>query len=170
MAEEAAESKPKNSNKLVIILLALVVLLVAALGGATAWYFLLREDAGAQSAAEVSPQKQEAIYVKLRTMGGKPYFLANFSNEKVSPQRFLQVYAEARTREPEVKEALEKHMPLIVHSLTTLFSSQSLATVQTAEGKEMLRTMATEKVKEIMQNEINKPGIEEVYFTNFVMQ
>ncbi len=170
MAEEAAAAEGKKSGKLVMILIILVVLLIGALGAGAAWYFLLREEPAAQEMVDAAPQKKEAIYVKLRTMGGKPYFIANFTGEKFGTQRFLQVFAEARTREPEVKEALQKHMPLIVHTLTTLFSAQTLADMQTAEGKERLRSEATAKVKEIMQREIGQPGIEEVYFTNFVMQ
>ncbi|MCW8886930.1 MAG: flagellar basal body-associated FliL family protein [Motiliproteus sp.] len=170
MAEEAAESEGKKSSKLVMILIILIAVLLLAVGGGAAWYFFLREDPAATQTVEAEPKKKEAIYVKVRTMGGKPYFIANFSSDKFGAQRFLQIFVEARTRDQGVADALKKHMPLVVHSLTTLFSTQTLADMQTAEGKERLRQEATDKIKEIMQNEIGEPGIEEVYFTNFVMQ
>ncbi len=170
MAEEAAESEGKKSSKLVLILIILVAVLVLALGGGAGWYFFLREEPAAAETAVQEVKKKEAIYVKIRTSGGKPYFIANFSNEKFGTQRFLQVFVEARTRDSNVSEALKKHMPLVVHTLTTLFSAQTLTDMQTAEGKERLRSEATKKVQEIMQAEIGEPGIEEIFFTNFVMQ
>ncbi len=172
MAEEAAESEGKKSGKLVLILIVLVGVLVLALGGGGAWYFLLREDSGSADAEQVTQEvkKKEAIYIKIRTSGGKPYFIANFTTEKFGAQRFLQVFVEARTRDSKVADAVKKHMPLVVHSLTTLFAAQTLADMQTAEGKERLRIQAADKIKEIMQAEIGEPGVDEVFFTNFVMQ
>ncbi|MEH6625196.1 MAG: flagellar basal body-associated FliL family protein [Motiliproteus sp.] len=170
MADEAAQPEGKKSGKLVLILIVLAGVLVLALGGGAAWYFLSGDDTADTDAVEQQVKKKEAIYVKIRTSGGKPYFVVNFTTEKFGSQRFLQVFIEARTRDSSVRDALTKHMPLVVHSLTSLFAVQTLSDMQTAEGKERLRLQATEKVKEIMQTEIGEPGIEEVFFTNFVMQ
>lgn len=171
MADDEAQEAGtgKKSKKLLVIIIAVLVLLLAG-GGVATWFMLGGEDIE-QTAEEAAPAaKQEAIYVKLRTLGGKPYFIANFTGDEYGTQRFLQVYAEARTRDEETQTALEKHMPMIVHTLSTLFSSQSLRDMQTTEGKERLRQEATEKVKAILQQEIGRPGIDEIFFTNFVMQ
>ncbi|OMH30039.1 flagellar basal body-associated FliL family protein [Motiliproteus sp. MSK22-1] len=172
MADEAVEETGKKSSKLVMILIILVVVLIGAIGAGAAWFFLMKEDQPAQEqeATTEIKLKKEAIYVKIRTMGGKPYFITNFSAEKFGTQRFLQIFVEARTREPDVQEALQKHMPLVVHRLSALFSAQTLADMQTAEGKTRLRNEATDIVKNLLQEEIGKPGIEELFFTNFVMQ
>jgi len=165
--EEGSEKSSKLSAKLLIIIAALVVLLIGA-GGAL-WFLL---DSNAQpegDPAKVAEVRKEAIYVKLRTLGGKPSFIANLK-EKNGRQRFLQIYAEAMTREPTVADALTKHMPLVIHELSTLYSSQDFTELQTPEGKERLRKASGQKVQEIMQREIKRPGIEEVFFTNFVMQ
>ena len=171
MADEAVEETGKKSSKLVMILIILVVVLIGAVGAGAAWFFLMNEEpAEMQQTTAEQPKKKEAIYVKIRTMGGKPYFITNFSAEKFGTQRFLQIFVEARTRESDVQEALQKHMPLVVHRLSALFSAQTLADMQTAEGKTRLRAEATDIVKNLLQEEMGKPGIEELFFTNFVMQ
>lgn len=169
MAEETAPAQaPKSSKKLLVVIVA-VALLLAAVGGA-AWFFLQGEDDSAEAEAPGAlVVRKTAIYVKLRTLGGKPSFIANFS-EKTGRQRYLQIYAEAMTRDQDVADALAKHMPLVVYKLSDLFSSQQFAELQTVEGKVMLRKEATRKVQELLQQEIGRPGVEQVFFTNFVMQ
>ncbi len=167
MAEDTAPKGNKKSAKLLIVII-VVGLILAAVGGAV-WFFI-GGDSQAGAAQGVAPiVRKEAIYVKLRTKGGKPMFIANFS-EKTGRQRFLQIYAEALTREPLVVDAVNKHMPLVVHELSELFSMQSFADLQTTEGKQRLRQESTRKVQQILQREIGRPGVEEVFFTNFVMQ
>ncbi len=168
MAEETApEPTPKSSKKLLIVIVAAVVLL-AALGGA-GWFFLSGDSSVKDEASGAQLVRKTAIYVKLRTLGGKPSFIANFS-EKTGRQRFLQIYAEALTRDQDVADALTKHMPLAIYKLSDLFSSQSFSELQTAEGKERLRKEATLKLQELLRQEIGRPGVEQVFFTNFVMQ
>lgn len=171
MAEEAETEAPKKgSKKLVIILVGVIAVLVLGLGGFAATFLLGGDEVDpAAPVAEVKKDKTEAIYVKIRTEGGKPYFIANFTGDKGS-QRFLQVYVEVRTRDEAVKEELGKHMPLIVSQLQMLFSSQSLRDMQTAEGRLRLQVQATEMIQALLKEEMGKPGIETVLFTNFVMQ
>ncbi|MEH6470186.1 MAG: flagellar basal body-associated FliL family protein [Halopseudomonas sp.] len=165
--EEGAAKSSKISPKLLIIIVVIVLLLAG--GGGAAWFLLGGEPDVETDPAKAVVVRKEAIYVKLRTLGGKPSFIANFS-EKTGRQRFLQIYAEAMTRDQEVADALTKHMPLVIHELSTLYASQEFVDLQTAEGKERLRKASGRKVQEILQREINRPGIEEVFFTNFVMQ
>ena len=172
MAEEAETEAPKKgSSKLIIIIVAAV--LVLALGGFAAWFFLMSGDPEPTEATAAAPAaevvKKEAIYVKIRTEGGKPYFVSNFTGES-GGQRFLQVYVEALTRDESVKSELQKHMPLIVSQLQMLFSSQSLREMQTAEGRARLQLQATDQIQSFLKAETGQVGIETVFFTNFVMQ
>ncbi|MFT5721066.1 MAG: flagellar FliL protein [Motiliproteus sp.] len=163
--EESGKSK-KKSPKLFIIIGFTVVLLV---GVAGALWFLFGANLESEGSEPVVEVRQEAIYVKLRTLGGKPSFIANLP-EKSGRQRFLQIYAEAMTREQSVADALAKHMPLVIHELSRLYSSQDFSELQTAAGKERLRQVSGQKVQEVLEREIQRPGVEEVFFTNFVMQ
>lgn len=83
---------------------------------------------------------------------------------------YLQAYVVAKSRDPLVAPALEKHMPLIVSKLNTMFSTQEFAKLSTLEGKQNLRADATKLLQDILMKRIQIKGVEEVLFTNFVMQ
>ena len=51
-----------------------------------------------------------------------------------------------------------------------LFSQQNFAELMKPEGKVALREQATAKVKEIAQRETGADVVEQVLFTNFVVQ
>ena len=67
-------------------------------------------------------------------------------------------------------DALKVHMPLLRNRLVMLLSSQDFEALKTPVGKEMLRQQATASVQELAQKEIGKLAIEQVLFTNFVLQ
>lgn len=97
-----------------------------------------------------------------------PAFIVNFqAGEEL---RFLQVQVEAVSRDPAAIKALEEHMPVIRNNLIVLFSSQDFTTISTRVGKERIRAQVLSEIQKILREKINKPGIDEVYFTAFVMQ
>jgi len=85
-------------------------------------------------------------------------------------QRFLRAEISIMTRDDEVVTAVELHMPMIRNNLIILFSGQAYNELQTDEGRELLKQDALKELQSIMQQEIGKPGIERILFTNFVMQ
>ena len=155
---------PKKSKKMLIIIIAAVVVL---LGGAGAGYFfLMGSDAGEEVVEDI---RLPAVYTKIRTKNGRPMFVSTLQSDD-DKVHYMQAYIEAKSRDPLVAPALEKHMPLIVSRLNTMFSSQEFAKLSTLEGKENLRRDATKLLQRILQQRINQEGVEEVLFTNFVMQ
>jgi len=74
------------------------------------------------------------------------------------------------TRDPEVAQAIEAHMPVIRNNLVMLFSGQKYEEVATREGKERLRQQTLAEIQKVLEERIGKPGVEDVYFTAFVMQ
>tara|TARA_R110002073_G_scaffold37621_10_gene108437 strand:- start:8024 stop:8566 length:543 start_codon:yes stop_codon:yes gene_type:complete len=180
MADEeedvAAEEQVADGGKRkkLIIIGAAVVLLLAAIGGGAFW-FLSGEDeaevvgedgevveADAEGGLFASgPGK--AIYHKL-----KPNFVTTF--EANSRQRYVQLEVTLVTREAEVIKALVKHQPLIRNALVMLIAEQDYLELQTKEGKAALRDAAVTTVQGILETEIGIPGIEQVLFTEFVMQ
>lgn len=164
---EAAEGGKGSKKKLIIILVLGAVVLLG--GGAAGAYFLLLpgEEAAVQASAE--PVRRDAIYTKIRTLEGKPSFVATLQSGD-SKRHYMQAFVEAKSRDPKVDEALKLHMPLIVSRLNALFMSQSFEELQSIEGKQALRAEATSMVQSIMQDKIGEPGVETVLFTNLVMQ
>lgn len=97
-----------------------------------------------------------------------PPFVVNFQNPQEA--RFLQVSMEVMARDPLVIEDVKRHMPAIRNSVVMLLSSQTQQVVATPDGKEKIRTEALAAVQKILQEYNGKPGVEQVYFTGFVMQ
>ncbi len=120
-------------------------------------------EEGAAVVEEVVPAKKTAIYFPL-----KPPIIVDFQAR--GRQRFLQAELTLMVREEDVIQTVELHMPMIRNSLVLLFGGQIYDDLQTAEGKELLRQEALEAVQQLLEAEIGKPGVEQVLFTNFVMQ
>lgn len=154
--------------KLIIIIVAAV--LVLAVGGGAA-YFLLSdssEDEAAVATEEVSQDvgaatSGPAIYLKL-----DPAFVVDFIVG--GKQRYLQLNLTVKSRDQGQIDAIKIHMPLIRNSLVLLFSSQEFNELQSTEGKLALKLSAVESINTILQQETNAGGVEDVLFTNFVMQ
>ena len=171
--EEGTTEPSSGKKKLIILAVVAIVLVGLSIGGTLMALKVLSpepvateienggEDAGEESEIEVV--KESAIYYPL-----KPAIIVNFPVR--GRQRYLQAELTLMTRETDVIEAIELHMPMIRNALVLQFGGQVYADLQTAEGKELLRQQALEKIQNILQQEIDKPGIEQVLFTNFVMQ
>lgn len=168
--DELAEGESKPGKKKLIIIAAAVLLLLAGGGGAAAFFLMSGEETVEEAEAEgpVIPEI-EALYTKVRTLEGKPMFVVSLESED-GKLHYMQLYVEAKSRDPAVDEALQLHMPLIVARLNAHFSSQSVHTLMKAPGKRAMQQQATEIVKEILQDKIGQPGIESILFTNMVMQ
>lgn len=164
MAEEdKVEETPKKSKKMLIIIIAAVVVLLG--GGGAGYFFLMGSDAE----EVVEEVRMPAVYTKIRTKSGRPMFVSTVLSDD-DRTHYLQAYVVAKSRDPLVAPALEKHMPLIVSKLNTMFSTQEFAKLSTLEGKQNLRADATKLLQDILMKRIEIKGVEEVLFTNFVMQ
>lgn len=169
-AEEGTEGAAKSGSKKIIMMAVVGVLLIGlSIGGTLVALKMLApepppaEEGAEGEPAEEAPVKQSAIYFPL-----KPAIIVNFQAR--GRQRYLQADLTLMTRENDVIEAVETHMPMIRNALVLQFGGQVYADLQTAEGKELLRQQALENIQNLLQQEIGKPGVEQVLFTNFVMQ
>lgn len=167
VASPAAATGGKGKLKL-IILIVLGLLLAVGLSVGGTFYFMSRDGSEPKSAdaaeAEAMPQRQAAIYEVLA-----PAFVVNFNNSG-GRQRYMQVSVALMSRDQAALDGLKEHMPLLRNQLVMLFSSQEFASLTTPVGQEMLRQQATASVQELAQKELGKLAIEQVLFTNFVLQ
>ncbi|MES2819737.1 MAG: flagellar basal body-associated protein FliL [Pseudomonadota bacterium] len=161
-----AEAKPAGKGKLKLIILIVVALLLAVGLSVGGTWFLLSKDKPKEEAAVVESVpvgKQPAIYEALM-----PAFVVNFNHQ--GRQRYMQVSVALMARDQVALDALKVHMPLLRNRLVMLFSGQDFAALITPVGKEMLRQQATASVQELALKETGKPAVEQVLFTNFVLQ
>ncbi|MBL8225761.1 MAG: flagellar basal body-associated FliL family protein [Chromatiales bacterium] len=84
--------------------------------------------------------------------------------------RFLQVAVELMARDEQVVEQVKTHMPVVRNNLLMMLGGESLATLTSRDGKEALRTRALAEVQRILTDNTGKPGVEDLYFTSFVVQ
>jgi flagellar FliL protein len=152
-----------------ILLIVLGAIVLAAGTGATT-YFLLKnnvsgENAGQTAEGEVSSQKNNAanIYHTLH-----PNFVVNFENPNKA--RFLQVSVEVMAYSDDVIDQVKQHAAVIRNNLLMLFSSQDAQHLRTRDGKEALRQEVLTEIQNILEQQTGTPGVEQAYFTSFVMQ
>lgn len=172
--QDAADGAPagKSRLKLIIIVVVALLLVIGASVGAT-WFLLggksdkkaeaAKEEVVAAEGEEKTPKKKEAVYQFIA-----PAFVVNFTH--AGRPRYMQVTVSLMGRDAKQMEALNAHMPLIRNRLVMLFSSQDFAGLLTPVGKEMLRQQATATVQELAEKELGEVVIEQVLFTNFVLQ
>jgi flagellar FliL protein len=122
------------------------------------------EPVSEEGAADKLPAKPPAMYFPI-----KPAFVINYSAR--GRQRFLQAEVTVLTRDQQVFDAIQQHLPLVKNQLVMLFGGESYEDLQTDEGRELLRQKSIEVLQNTIAQEIGKEdGVEEVLFTSFVMQ
>lgn len=168
--EQQEEGKKKLPLKLIII-----VAVVVLIGGGAGAFFMMGdkgdETVVAEKAATAETEEgdakastaDEAIYFSL-----DPPFVVNFTGK--SRARFLQVSIQGLTRENKVKENVTKHFPQIRNNLVLLLSSKTYDELSTQEGKVALRKQVLSEIQKVLENETGHEGVEDVFFTSFVMQ
>ncbi len=162
------DSPPSGKKKIIMLIVIALVLVVVSIGGTLIALKFMGGDEGSDTddpAAEeiAEPEKKPAIYYPL-----KPTIIVNFNAR--GKQRFLQAEVSLLVRDEDVVAAVEEHSVMLQHTLLMLFSSQDYAQLQTAEGKELLRQQSLAEMQRILEQETGKPGVEQVLFTNLVMQ
>ena len=168
------DGKPVKSGKLKIIIIVLVVLVLmgASIGGTL--YFL--GGAGEETVAEDTTGKTANKKAQAKDAGNtkviyhpfEPPFVVNFEDKGVV--RFLQIGLSVMTHDEAVVDSLKQHDPVIRNNLVLLFSSQSFKDLSSREGKEKLRTETRKEIQSVLQKYTDDKGIQEVFFTSFVIQ
>lgn len=167
MAEEQLQQPeaPATGKSRLVMIVTIALLAVGAAGAA--WFFLWGPSEPEQGQDQQAPQQvlsdSPMEYVDL-----SPSFVVSFPHR--GRQRYMQAELSVMSRDPEALAAVREHMPMIRHNLISLFNAQMLLVFEDPSGVETLRRLATEEVQAILQNEIGRPGIEQVLFTTFVMQ
>lgn len=170
-AKETEETEGKKGNKMMLIIIVVVVLL---LGGGGAAFFMMGSGGEETAAAEGAEGEEgeegeeeaakEAFYFSL-----DPAFVVNFQGK--SRARYLQVSIDGMTRNEQVKLDVTKHLPQVRNNIVLLLSSQTHEELMKPEGKDTLRKNILKEINKILENETgNEDAIEDIYFTNFVMQ
>ncbi|MCV2401388.1 flagellar basal body-associated FliL family protein [Marinomonas sp. C2222] len=162
------EEESSGGKKKLIIIIALVVVL---LGGGAAAFFLffsgsdepVEEEGGEAPMEEMVDIQMPSMFLAL-----DPAFIVDYMVD--GKQRYVQLSLTVQSKDAGQINALTLHMPLIRNSLLLLFASQSFTDLQTQAGKTALKEASVDAINGILQQETGMGGIDNVLFTNFVMQ
>ncbi|MFF7708271.1 flagellar basal body-associated protein FliL [Pseudomonas sp. NPDC007930] len=164
-AEGAAPAKKGKLKFIILIVVALLVVVGGSIGGT--WFFLHKSQnkdaAKPADAPAAATAKPVALYEALQ-----PAFVVNLNQQ--GRQRYLQVSITLMSHDPEGMAALKEHMPVIRNNLVLLLSGQDFNQLASPVGTEMLRQKATASVQEVAQKELGKLVVDQLLFTNFVLQ
>ncbi|WNW11130.1 flagellar basal body-associated protein FliL [Pseudomonas sp. DTU_2021_1001937_2_SI_NGA_ILE_001] len=163
MAQSEAVKEPGSKGKLKLIIIVVVALLLAVgLSVGATWFFMHKPEVKAEPAAATNV-RQPALFEPLT-----PAFVINFNAN--GRQRYMQVNITMLARNAADLEALKVHMPTIRNNLVMLFSSIPFESLSSPIGQELLRQKATASIQEVAQKEVGKTVVEQLLFTNFVLQ
>lgn len=167
-AAPAEDGQPGGKSKLkLIILIVVIVLLAVGLSIGGTWFILSKdkkaEEPKHEEAAAAAPVHQPAIYQDLQ-----PAFVVNYNVD--GRTRYLQVSMALMGRDAAGMEKLKVNVPVLRNRLVMLLAGQDFKALQTPLGKEMLLQQALASVQEVAQKEAGGTVVEQVLFTNFVLQ
>lgn len=162
MAEAAMDAnKAKKGGGLMKMLMGL--LFAAAVGGGGGWYYFT-QMAPVEAADAEAEKRAPPIYWSF-----EPSFVINLPDGAY--MRYLKVDLALMTRDAKLPAALEQHTPLLRNELLMLFSNAEYERLLSAEGKEALRAEAISSLNaRLVELGAAEGGIENLYFTSFVMQ
>lgn len=171
--ESVVTSKSNGIIKILLIITAVIVLITASISATLYFARVMIGQQGSSGQAsqsestrmQVAKKKssQEPIYYPF-----DPAFVVNFNDGKNI--RYLQLTMEVMTYDDSVIEDLEKHMPVIRNNLIMMLSNLDYEVINTIAGKRKLQDEALAEIKSILMDKTGREGVEEVYFTGFVMQ
>lgn len=172
--EAAATEKKSGGMKWIIIgVLGMLVLSGAALG---ALYFS-GVIGGSKSTPAAAADTKDAKAGKTESAVAKapqiylpmdPPFVVNFGPD--ADVRFMQITLQVASRDQEVIDRVKEHTPAIRNGLVMLYSSQDAAVLNTRAGKETLLKQSLDEINRVLKEQTGSAGVENVYFTSFVMQ
>jgi flagellar FliL protein len=177
---DLGEEKPKSSLKGVIFLVLGSVLGTLAAVFATLYFMGIvppknktaaagHEAAGHEQAAESEGERGDEKSPEILYLPLKPSFSASFKNNPEA--RLIQIEIALASKDQAILNAVEKNMPMVRNNLLLILSGENPAALKTPEGKAALREKIKEEIKKIVIEQTDKKtGVDDVFFTGFVMQ
>jgi len=147
----------KKSNKSTILLSTALILSLASMV-----FSFLNWQQIQNNKQEIDSNLNAAFYINL-----DPAFVVNFA---ANNRHYMQVSVALMGRSQEKLQRLSQHFPALRDKLVMLFAAQDFGAMQTNAGKDALREQATKSVKELAMAQFGDPIIEQVLFTNLVLQ
>ncbi len=167
MAEENKEQEEQQQGggkKKLIILLVVLLLLLGGGGGAAYKFLVLDKQKDKQENKAQKIQEEIRNVENIGIMFEVGTFVVNLADKDAD--RYLKVTVILEVENEQIKQEVEKRLPQIKDSITTLLFTKTSRELKTAEGVEKLKEEILRRVNAILP----LGGVKNVYFTDFVIQ
>lgn len=163
-SEKPAASPKKSAGLLKLLLLTAPLMVLSAVASAAAVHYLLTGLLIPQFFGPANPlaELKPVVYYPLERLN------ANMGSN--SPARFLRLHVTLVSREEPVIAAVQRHLPAIRNDLLNHLAEQDFATLNRPSGKDQLRQEVLDIVTAILVRMGEPTGIEQVLFTDLIMQ
>ncbi len=155
---------PKSKKKLILIILIALVLLA---GGGAAAFFLLGSDESATVDKPKDPVAEglpaPASYVNI----SQPFL---FSVADKKRDRLVQIKVQLMVRGVANEDLARHHSPLIESIILSTLGAATADQLKSPQGRSQLKDQATENIQASLTELVGKPVVEQVLFTDFVIQ
>ena len=130
---------------------------------------LLATPGVAEEASETG-EAPEAIGGVVRYVDLTPTFVTNYGVSDTGRLRYVKADVTVRVSNKEAEYATRYHLPALRNRLVLLLSRQDDSTISSASGRETIKAEALQELREVMEREEGEPHIDDLMFTNFVVQ
>jgi flagellar FliL protein len=163
-ASPPAAPKPPGSAKRIIVI-ALIAVLVAGGVGAGVWYFLQGRMGGAHREA-AAPASAAPVYFPLDAM------TVNLQSDDgdSSDAHYLRVGITVRLDNQAAADQLKEHLPDIRSRVLLALSAKTPSDLATTDGKRALATQLAKLIAEPTEPHGSPVHVDDVLFTEFVVQ
>jgi len=165
--ENPTPEKPPKSFKVLIIMGILAVVLVA--GVAVVWYVFLAPQSSEESSVVGKIKNLWASEKKSSSTGqGHIYKMEPFLVNLMDPAqlRYLKITLHVESNQEKPNEEYEKRLPQLRDAILIILSSKNYKDIMDSEGKTSLR----EEIKTKMNQLLVDLKVQNIYFTEFVVQ
>jgi flagellar FliL protein len=170
--ELTLEESSGGKSKLIIIIAAAVVALGVIAG--LAFFLLGSDDSSSVSQAADAGTAVQGPVVEEASTGNAMYVSMprpfTFNVPGTTRDRLVQIKVQLMVRGDNNHELSKRHIPLIEGTLLKAFSTATADDLVTTAGKDALKLKAVKDVQKALESVAGAKIIEEVLFTDFVMQ
>ena len=117
------------------------------------------------ASAAAEEEAAEVRYLPLQ-----PAFVTNFGVSDDGSLSFVKADVSIRVSSQAAEMAARYHLPALRNAMVLLLSRQDEAAVSSGSGREAIRAEALAELRSILEAEEGNPYIDDVMFTNFIVQ
>jgi flagellar protein FliL len=159
----AADAAPQKKGKGKLIIIAVAALVLLGGGGGAAWFFLMGNGHDKTAHKKKEEHKAPPVFVNLEP------FTVNLQKAE-GDDHYLQTEIVLQVTDEHAIEPIKARMPMIRSDILMLLSGKSAAEIASADGKKKLAQQIIGEARKHVAQAGSGKGIENLYFSSFVIQ